>query len=77
MGCDGPVDEVQVKIVGLKLRHALQAVLSNLTMVSIPQFGGQPEVLAADLSLLVQFLKSLAYTGLVLVRFGAVDMSET
>ena len=59
MGCDRPVDKVQVKVVGLELLHTLQAVLANLGMVGVPQLGGQPEVLAADLSLLVQFLKSL------------------
>ena len=53
------MDKVQVKVVGLELLHTLQAVLANLGMVGVPQLGGQPEVLAADLSLLVQFLKSL------------------
>ena len=77
VGSDGPVDQVQVKILGLKFLHALQAVLANLTVISVPQLCGQPKVLAADLSLLVQFLKGLANTSLVPVCLGAVDVSET
>lgn len=68
------MDEVQVKVVGLKLLHALQAVLANLGMIGVPQLGGQPEVLTADLSLLVQILQSLTKTGLVLVCLSAVNV---
>ncbi len=47
------MDQVQVEVLGLELLHALQAVLADLSVVGIPQLGGQPEVLAADLALLV------------------------
>ena len=71
------MDQVQVKILCLKFLHALQAVLADLTMIGVPQFCGQPKVLAADLSLLVQFLKGLTNTSLIPVCLGAVDVSDT
>lgn len=69
-----PVDQVQVEVLGLELLHALQAVLTDLGVVGVPELGGQPEVLAADLALLVQLLESLAEASLVLVCLGAVDV---
>ena len=71
---DGPVDQLQVKVVGLQLLHALQAVVTDLGVVGIPQFGGQPEIFAADLPFCVQLLKCIPKTGLVLVSLGAVNV---
>ena len=68
------MDQVQVEVLGLKLLHALQAILTDLSVVSVPQLGGQPEVPAADLALLVQVLQSLSEASLVLVCLGAVDV---
>lgn len=53
------MDKVQVKVVGLELLHTLQAVLADLGMVGVPQLGGQPEIFAANFTLLVQILESL------------------
>lgn len=71
-----PVNKVQVEVVCLKLLHGLQAVFSDLGVVCVPELGGQPEVLAADLAALVQFLKRLAQTSLILVCLGAIDVPE-
>ncbi len=69
-----PVDQVEVEVLGLELLHALQAVLADLSVVRVPELGGQPEVFAADLALLVQLLESLAEASLVLVCLGAIDV---
>lgn len=74
---NGPVDEVEVKVVKLELgERVVEGLLDVLGAVGVvPQFGGDEDLLTLDAELLEALVQALGDLLLVLVNLGQVEVA--